>query len=70
MSDQCRLHEYICDLHVRTTHINTFGLTVMTSDYRTTINISINHPSLFTQRISYQQRIKPTNFVDHIDEKV
>lgn len=70
MSDKCHLYTYTCDLHMTKFTINNSNSTNLTFHETNTINVNINSPSLYTQRISYEQDIKPTNFVDRIHEKV
>jgi hypothetical protein len=70
MSHKCHLHEYTCHLHLTRIRIDNLGLMNITFHFNETINITINHPSAFTQRISYEQAIKPTNFIDYISEQV
>ncbi len=70
MSHKCHLHEYTCHLHLTSIRKDNSGLMNITSHLNDTINITINRPSAFTQRISYEQATKPTNFIDHISEQV
>ncbi|CAF2881029.1 unnamed protein product [Rotaria sp. Silwood2] len=69
MSHKCDLHKYTCYLQMTEIRIDKSSLTNMTFYESDTINISISDPSVFSHRISYEQRIKPTNFIDRIYEK-
>ncbi|CAF1358196.1 unnamed protein product [Adineta steineri] len=70
MSDKCHLHKYTCHLEMIQSQIDTSGLTNKTLPSSKIINITTNYLSLFTQQISYEQIIKPTNFIDHIFEQI
>ncbi|CAF3878033.1 unnamed protein product [Adineta steineri] len=70
MSDKCHLHKYTCHLEMIKSQIDTSGLTNKTLPSSKIINITTNYLSLFTQQISYEQIIKPTNFIDHIFEQI
>ncbi|CAF1049323.1 unnamed protein product, partial [Adineta ricciae] len=69
-SDQCYLHKYTCHLRMRQVHLNNVGGIHNTFNLSGSINITTNHLSLFTQRISNEQAIQTTNFIDHISEQV
>ncbi|CAF1122603.1 unnamed protein product [Rotaria sordida] len=70
ISHKCDLHKYTCYLQMTKIRIDKLSLTNMTFYESDTINININNPLYFSQRISYEQNIKPTNFIDRIYEKV
>ncbi|CAF4005025.1 unnamed protein product, partial [Rotaria sp. Silwood1] len=62
ISHKCDLHKYTCYLQMTKVRIDKLSLTNMTFYESDTLNISINNPLFFSQRISYEQSIKPTNF--------
>ncbi|CAM4742883.1 unnamed protein product [Rotaria magnacalcarata] len=68
MSDKCHLYKYTCYLNMK--KITTVNSTEATFNESHTINISINSPLLYSQRISNEQDVKPSNFINRIYENV
>lgn len=70
LSDKCYFHQYTCQLESTKFKRENNGSSSVTSYLNQTVKISVDHPTWFTQRLSNEQMIRPTNFIDHMSEVV
>jgi hypothetical protein len=69
-SDKCYFHQYTCQLESSKSVRMNNGSSNVTVYRNQTVKISADHSTWLTQRLSDEQVIRPTNFIDQISEEV
>ena len=70
LSDKCYFHQYTCQLESLKRIRDSNGSSNVQFSHNQTAKITVDHPPWFTQRLSDEQVIRPTHFIDHLSEEV